>query len=137
MNTMKTLSVVVLTATVLFTGCEGEDSSTVEGPEGGKLTLKKPDDVTLKRGGFVDVTIKISRKDLDQKINIQFTGLPDGVSVVDPDKSIVGDEAIYRLQATDSATLVSDQVKVTARAEDSDIAVAKQFSLTVEQANSD
>lgn len=48
-----------------------------------------------------------------------------------------GEFPSHRLQTTDSATLVSDQVKVTARAEGSDIAIAKQFGLTVEQADSE
>jgi hypothetical protein len=126
----------VLSTLALVVACErnGKDNSTVEGTQGRKLTLERPDDVEIERGETADITIKIKRENVQDTVSVTFAGLPEGVSVINADKSIVGDEAEFRLQADASAALVENhQAKVTVKAVDADIATTQTFRITVEE----
>lgn len=126
---MRTLLVVLATASiVLAAGCRKE--STVTGKEGQKLTLKQPSEVKITRGQTEDVKISITRKDLADAVKVDFRNLPDGVTVVDSDKKITGDDATYTLKATDSAALVENhQAMVEASA--GGVSVSQPFKVTV------
>lgn len=128
------ICIVVLTVLAMLSavGCQSED--TVEGTQGRALTLTAPEPVTLRRGEIVSVPLTIERTDLDQEVSVSFSQLPDGVSVVDEDKNIVGTEGTYRLQADDDADLVANhRAQVTVTAVDTEIAVSQPIEITVEQ----
>ncbi len=131
-----TFAGMALACLLVVAGCEpaGDEQTTVEGEGGKKLTLVSPGDVTVARGGTAEVSIGIGRTKLKDKVSVEFTDLPGGVSVVNSDKNIVGDEATFRLQASDSADLVANhQAKVTARADESDLAATQMFRITVQE----
>jgi hypothetical protein len=130
-------TVIGLALALALMGCDrdenGDDNSTAQGEHGNKITLEEPADVTIRRGGMADVELIISREGFDGEISVSFDDLPGGVSPVNADKNIVGDEATYRLQADEDAELLSNhQAKVTVTGPN-DLGVAKQFRITVEE----
>jgi hypothetical protein len=125
----------LLAAGAALIGCEGDpEESTVQDEQGGALTLERPDDVTIEAGGEpVAINVVIVRDELEGPVSIDFSGLPEGVSVVDPDKSIIGDEAMFRLRAdADAAAVDAHMVTITARAQDQNMGVSERFAITVE-----
>lgn len=120
---------VALTA-VSLTACS--KSATVEGEGTGKLTLVKPGNVTLHRGGMAKADIKIKRQDLLGDVTIRFSNLPSGVDVVETDSRIVGDAGSYTLRASETADLVENYaVEVTATAGPGSIAVSQPMNVSV------
>jgi hypothetical protein len=116
-------------------GCNGDDQTTVEGENMTALTFHKPADVTITRGQTAEITLKIERKNLDDEIEVAFSDLPAGVTIVNADKNIVGNEGVYRLQAAQDAALVSnDQASVKVTATEQNIGVTKEFMITVKEA---
>ncbi len=119
-------------------GCESrgkDDTAVVRGQGGTKLVVPRPDDVTMIRGGTAEVAIKVERRDLADEISVSFTDLPDGVEAVNVGKTIVGEEATYRLRAGQQAAIVTNYpAKVTVAAAESDLAATQTFHITVEEA---
>jgi hypothetical protein len=130
MKTTWTLLVVAAAAlaVLLITGCK---KSSVEGASDTKLTLVKPGDISLTRGGTAEVAVRIQRQNVEGKVSVRFGDLPSGVSVVDPDKSIVGNEGIYTLQAADDAALVSGHQAMVTIKGPSGMGVAETFRVSV------
>ena len=135
MKTMWMMLLGGLLAMSLMAGCDNTDEeTTVEGEGGQMLTLAAPGDLTLSRGEIGEVPIRLTREGLTEAVAIEFEDLPQGVSVVNEDRNIVGDEATFRLQVADDAALVANQqVKVTAKAPEADVAVTETFLLTIQQ----
>jgi len=108
------------------------DRSTVQGPAGQKLSLDKPSNVALVRGGVVEVSITIHRQDLPGAVSVSFDKLPSGVSAVDADIPIVnGDQATYHVKASASADLVQGyEALVTVKGSDG-IAVSQPLGVSV------
>ena len=129
---MKMLTIALVGfALLLSPGCK--DSGTVQGQGGTKLTLDKPGDLRLERGGTGKVSIKIHRVNLVGPVAISFEKLPAGVEVVDAEQKIVGDEGTYNLKASVTADLVSGYVaQVTAKGPEG-IAVTESLKITVEE----
>ena len=125
----KTVCMLTLAATLLLGGCREE--ATVEG-ERGELTLTKPDDMDLVRGQAAKVNIHIDRDDAEGEVAITFSGLPQGVRVVDADKKIAAgaDEATYNLQVADDAALVQNH-KATVTAKLGAMSIAQDFMVDV------
>jgi hypothetical protein len=66
-------------------------------------------------------------------VTIRFTNLPKGVTVVDSDSKIVGDQGSYTLKAGDSADLVANHAAtVTASADPGNISVSQSVVINVE-----
>ena len=128
---MKMLTIALVAfALMLSPGCK---SATVQGQGGAKLTLEKPGDLQLERGGMGKVAIKIHRVNLTEPVSISFEKLPGGVAVVDAEQKIVGDEGTYNLKASADADLVSGYVaQVTAKGPEG-IAVTESLKITVEE----
>ena len=125
------LLTVALMALLVAMGCESE--SEVRSPAGAKLTLEKPNDVTIERGGTADVDVRIGRENLAGEISVKFGDLPAGVTVVDADKKIVGNEGTYMLRAAADAALVANQqAKVTVTGP-SGMGMAETFMITVKE----
>lgn len=93
---------------VISIGLSGCKKTTVVGPNQTKLTLVKPLDTTVKRGGTTKVPIVIERENVSGPVTVEFKKLPDGVSVVDNSSKLDGNERTFVLQARDSADLVSN-----------------------------
>ncbi|MFP4139010.1 MAG: hypothetical protein ACOCXY_00820 [Planctomycetota bacterium] len=121
-----------LSAALIAVGCD-DGETTVEGENKTALTFYDPADVTITRGETAELTLKIKRTKLDDEIAVDFTELPPGVSVVNEDKNIVGNEGVYRLQASMDADLVSNhQAAVSIKAAEKGVGVTKKFRITVE-----
>ncbi|MFP4054512.1 MAG: hypothetical protein ACLFV7_11695 [Phycisphaerae bacterium] len=119
----------------LVVGCESSDKeSTVQGKAGQKLTIDSPEDVTVTRGEVAEVDITVTRKDIKGNVAVEFSDLPQGVTVLNSDKQIVGNDASYKLEVSETATPVANHVaKVTATAVESDIGVTQTFRINIEE----
>jgi hypothetical protein len=110
---------ILLVAAWLCAACVGcrKQQATDTGPNGASITLERPGDVTLQRGGTVSVPIKLTREREERPVTIDFDQLPPGVFVVQEDAKMYPDENVkeYQLRAGDSAALVEHhEVTVTA-----------------------
>ena len=125
-------AIVILTVASMLPlamGCKSE--STVVAKTGGKLTLEKPVDVTITRGGQAEVKITIKRENLEGPVSVQFAALPSGVTVADGDKKIVGNEGTYNLKAADTADLGGGhQGQVTAKGPEG-VSATETFKIAV------
>lgn len=125
------LSISILLAAGSIVGCE--EQATVQGQDGHKLTLVEPAAVNLTQGAMNEVKITIKRSDIKDPVAIRFDKLPAGVSAVDADKKIVGDEGAYVLKADESAALVvKHHALVTATGPDG-IAVSQPLVITIKE----
>lgn len=93
---------------VVAIGVCGCKKTTVVGPNQTKLTLVKPLDTTVKRGGTSKIPIVIQRENISGPVTVEFKKLPKGVTVTDNDGKLEGNERTFVLQASDSADLVSN-----------------------------
>ncbi len=121
--------------TLAILGCEqGDEPTDAEGVA--ELTLATaPEEVTLQRGGSLDLVLTIERRNLDDKVSVDFENLPEGVTIALPDKVIVEDKQTYTIQASEDAPLVSDhQVKITVRAIDEELDDSSTFRLEITEA---
>jgi hypothetical protein len=116
------------------TGTSGD--STVHGRHGEKLTVVKPHDQDIERGGTETVTILLRRHNISDSVRVSFTGLPSGIEAVDTPRSVNGEETKIVLRASDAADLVSNQqVEVLADGPDG-IRAIETFRLTVKERKS-
>lgn len=126
------MMLVAAIAAFAIAGCA--KGASVESQGGGKLTLLKPGEVTLLRGGMAKADIKVRRQDFPGDVTIRFTNLPKGVDVVETDNKIVGDEGSYTLRAGETADLVeSFSADVTASAGPGSVSVSEPISINVRQ----
>ena len=108
-------------------------SATVIGAKGESLSLFKPADQTLPRGGATSVRVVVRRDALPDAIALELTQLPAGVEVVGDAPQIAAGSNFgeFSLQARPDAEIVgSHPVKLTARAA-SGVSVSQTFLLTV------
>lgn len=99
--------ILLLALVGLVAACERE--ATVSN-ERGTLTLDRPGDVKLERGGSAKANIDIERKNIAGDIRVKFDHLPRGVEMSDSRNTIAGDEGVFMLRASESADLVEDHV---------------------------
>jgi len=124
------VAVVAALASLALAGC-GEKAS-VQGVGTAKLTLVKPADVTLRRGGLTKVNIRIGRAKLPGNVDIHFANLPKGVDVVESEARIVGEEGVYTLRAGETADLVENHsANVTATRTPESISVTEPMLVNV------
>jgi len=119
-----------LASLVAMAGCQ---KTTVEGPEGKKLTVIKPVDQTIKQGEADKVMVKISRANFRDAVTVRFEELPAGVKVQDKDAKIAaGDStATFTLQAEPNAPPVDKhQAVVTVEGPDG-MKASERFQVTI------
>ncbi|HWL92576.1 MAG TPA: hypothetical protein VNT79_03495 [Phycisphaerae bacterium] len=93
----------------------GADKTTVRGSGGERLTLIKPVNITLRRGGAEGVTIRLERNNFDDEVKVSISQLPAGVEAVDSPRATRANEVEIVLRAGDNADLVErHQALVTA-----------------------
>ena len=82
-----------------------------------KLTLKAPANTSVKQGETATINVDITRDKFNDPVDLKFTGLPEGVSVMENDNTISKDatSAKLTLKAAAEAKVVDDHsVTVTA-----------------------
>ena len=124
------VAVIALACAVSGLGCSARSTSST-GPR--KITLLKPSNQTLIRGGTHKIEITVHKENIDSDVSVRFDNLPEGVDVVEMDMNSADNECVanYTLSASNSAVLVSEQVvRVTAEGPDG-LSVTQSFALTV------
>jgi uncharacterized membrane protein len=97
-------------------GC-GRETKTTEGVGGKKLTVKGPSHTSIKAGDTATINIDVTREKFNDPVELKFTGLPDGVSIMESDRTISKDvtSAKLTLKTTPDAKPIDDHpVTVTA-----------------------
>jgi hypothetical protein len=118
----------LLALAALAVAC-GRDAS-VSG-EQGKLTLSKPREVIVQRGGTSEADIAINRINVPGEVTVTFGDMPRGVEMTGTKHTIAGDGGTFTLRATDSADLVEHHVaQVTVTGSDG-TAVTQPIEITV------
>ncbi len=129
------LKAVALATAVLAlgTGCSSE-SKTVAGPAGKKLTVKSPSDTSIKPGETSAISVDVSRTNFNDPVVLTFAGLPDGVTVMEADRTISKDATTAKLtlKATNEAKPVDDHV-VTVTGTGGGMTQEVSFKVTVKQ----
>jgi len=130
---MKKLAVcvVALSASLaLMSGCKQSTSQVGDK----KLTLTKPSNVSIHRGGTDDVTVRISREGFREKIKVSFSNLPKGVEVTTKDMDIGSDQTsgTFTFKASDDAELMTKEATVTTTGPDG-LQASENFSVTVKE----
>ena len=117
----------VLAAGLCLAGCGGDregnnaagnnaarDSSNAAAPAGLRIGEIKP--VMLPMGGMTTVRVTVERNGVQGPLTVRFEDLPRGVTAVDPNREIVGDEGDYVLRAAGDAAMVREHnAKVVVR----------------------
>ena len=104
---MFTKAVPFILLMAIVAGC---DKTTVKGPGDLKLTLSKPKDATIERNNTTKVSVNFTRNNVTGPVKVEFNHLPSGVSVVDTDKEVEGNERTFVLSASDKAAIVQNHV---------------------------
>src|SRR5260370_1416065 len=122
-TSMKRFSFVVtglLAAALLgVAGCPNPNrqQTTAEGGEGKKLTLKAPADTSVKPGETATINVDIARTKFSDPVELKFTGLPEGVRVVEKDMTLAKDVTSLKLTlraGADAKTVDDHPVTVSA-----------------------
>ena len=117
---MKWHSFVAAAVLAASVGCSGKDKSTeVIGEGGEKLKLTAPSDTNIKQGTTEEITISIKREKFEDPVAIEFSDLPDGVTMDGGLKHTIDKgetKGTYTLKATDTATVMKagQEIKVAA-----------------------
>lgn len=124
-----------LTAALLLsgTGCTRE-TKTVEGEAGKKLTVKAPSDTSVTAGDTAEINVSITREKFNDPVTLNFTGLPDGVTVMESDRNITKDSssARFTLKADVDARPVEDH-RATVTASGGGLTQEATFLVTVKK----
>ena len=99
------------------TGCTSRDKKTGEGEGGKKISVKAPADTSIKQGETATINVDITREKFNDAVALKFTGLPDGVTIMENDLTISKDvnSAKLTLKVAGNAKPVDDhKVTVTA-----------------------
>lgn len=112
---MRTLLLATAVAALGIAGCN-QQSTTVKGKDGEKLTLTAPQKVSVNAGETVQFKVVVAREGFDDPVAIEFAQLPEGVTIVETDLKVAKGEkeATYTLKAADSAKGTGHAVKVSA-----------------------
>jgi hypothetical protein len=126
------LSALFLTAAAALAACQKSTTVTAEG--GNRLTLVRPEAVTIERGGLAKADVALKRWGVPGELTLRFDRLPVGVDVVDEDQRVPGEHVTYTFTAARNAALVKDQLaEVTVRGPEG-IAATESFEVTVVEA---
>ncbi len=118
---------------VCGTGCP-RGTTTGEGEGGKKLTLKPPADTSIKPNETATINVGITREKFNDPVQLKFTGLPEGVTIMEDDLSISKDvnSAKLTLKAAANAKPVADH-KVTVMAVGGGMKPEATFHVTVKK----
>jgi hypothetical protein len=135
---MRWLSFVAVTVLLASVGCSDKEKNTeVKGEGGEKLSLSAPSDTNIKQGSSEEIAVNIKREKFDDTVAIEFSDLPDGVSIDGGLKHTIGKgdtKGTYKLTATDTAAVKTDQeVKVTASVPGKKFSTESKFKVTVKE----
>jgi hypothetical protein len=99
-----------------------------------KLTLKAPADVSVNQGETATIAVDITRDKFNDPVSLKYSGLPDGVSIMENDMTISKDasSAKLTLKADTDAKLV-DNHTVTVTATGGGTTQATTFKMTVKK----
>ncbi|HYV36707.1 MAG TPA: hypothetical protein VE988_13455 [Gemmataceae bacterium] len=114
-------------------GCK-ENAVTVVGDGGKKLTVKPVGAASLKPGETTSINIEIVRDKFNDPVELKFSGLPDGITVVESDTTISKDasSAKLTLKASADAKPVDDH-KVTLAASGGGMKLDMPFKVTIKK----
>ncbi|MEQ8768651.1 MAG: hypothetical protein RL885_32390 [Planctomycetota bacterium] len=100
-------TILILGLLFLISGCA---STTSHGTDGRALTLLRPKDQSLSRGGTNKVLVTVERDGFSGPIAIEFEDLPDGVRVIEEDPQVPADDYFqnFTFYVEDNAPVVSD-----------------------------
>ena len=114
-------------------GCS-RDKQTEEGEGGKKLSVKAPADTSINPGETATINVDITREKINEPVALVFTGLPEGVSIMENDLTISKDvsSAKLTLKASADAKPVHDH-KVTVTASGGGIKPEATFKVTVKK----
>jgi uncharacterized membrane protein len=101
---------------------------------GKKLTLKAPADASVTQGETATITVDITRDKFNDPVSLKYSGLPDGVRIMENDMTISKDasSAKLTLKADDDAKAV-DAHKVTVTASGGGMTQEATFKVTVKK----
>jgi hypothetical protein len=115
---------------VLAAGCT---TTTVQGPEGQKMTVLASGGAVVHRGGSEAVEITIDRKNFTGPVEVTLSELPQGVKADQDSKTVATNKATFLLTVSDSADLVQNQaVKITVKGP-GDMETTQYLKLSVKQ----
>jgi hypothetical protein len=120
-------------------GCSGKDKNTeVTGEGGEKLKLTAPSDTNIKQATSEEITVTIKREKFDDPVTIEFSDLPDGVTMEGGLKHTIdkGDtKGTYKLTATDTADVMKagKEIKVTASVPGKKFSTESRFKVAVKE----
>lgn len=99
-----------------------------------KLTLKAPANTSIKQGETATINVDITRDKFNDPVELKFTGLPDGVSVMENDLTITKDatSAKLTLKAAAGAKAIDDH-SVTVTASGGGVNQEATFKVTVKK----
>jgi hypothetical protein len=100
---MRKLITLVGALAVGLAGCNQHDTGT--GPGGKELTVKAPNPVSVTQGKSQTFEVGITRKGFTDPVTLDFSDLPEGVTVEESDKTIGKDKTTgtFTLKAKDNA----------------------------------
>ena len=134
---MKWLSFVTAAVLVASAGCGDDKKTEVKGEGAEKLTLTAPGDTSIKQGSSEEIAVNIKREKFDDPVVIEFSDLPDGVTMDGGLKhtiSKVDTKGAYKLTATDAAAAKAPQtVKVTASVAGKKFSTESKFKVAVKE----
>ena len=116
---MKRFSLVfssLLAAVFLVAGCTNRGPGTPDGDGAKKLTLKAPADASLTQGETATINVVIAREKFNEPVTLKFTGLPEGVTIVENDPTIAKDATSAKLTlraAADAKVMDSHAITIT------------------------
>src|SRR5579859_4547898 len=73
------------------TGCLNKEKKSAVGEGGKKLSVNSPGDTSVKPGETATINVDITREKFNDPVELRFTGLPDGVSIMENDLTISKD----------------------------------------------
>jgi len=100
-------------------GCPNKEKSTAPTTkEGNTFVLTKPSDQTIKKGDTDKIKISVDRKGINAPLDVTFSDLPKGVSLVEKEAKIAADQnsAEFTLKAdADAPAVVNHQSTVSVK----------------------
>jgi hypothetical protein len=116
------------------TGCPTGEKKTAAGEGGKKLSVKSPADTSVNPGETATIVVDITRDKFNDPVVLMFTGLPDGVSIMESDMTISKDVSTSKLTLkADSDAKPVDDHKVTVSASGGGMKPEATFKVTVKK----
>jgi len=108
--------------------------SVKKGAETKSVTVKAPEEVTVKQGDSAKIKVSITREKFDDDVKVKFKDLPQGVSVMESDMTIAKADknGEFTLKAAPDAKTVDDH-KVTVTAWSGTITNDATFKLSIKK----